>query len=283
MPKRSDPTAPDDRIELTQLAVDLAVRAGALALRVAERGLSVSTKSSATDVVTDADRAVEDFLRAEIARARPGDSVLGEERGDDRRRASAARWLIDPIDGTVNFMLGLPIFAVSIAVEVDGETVAACVHNPASGAVFRATLGGGAFLAERRLTGPRSAPLAEAVVATGFGYGPRERARQGVVAGQLLAHVGNIRRLGSAALDLCHLAAGWVDFYYEGGLNEWDVAAGLLVASEAGVRLSGLGGRRAGPAMVAGGHPDHADEFFALLTSLSAGPVTSDEQGIGIS
>jgi myo-inositol-1(or 4)-monophosphatase len=272
--ERSEPTEPPDSTELVDpaeladIARQLAGQAGELMLRGRAAGLSVSTKSSVTDVVTDVDRAVEQMLRAELARLRPADSVLGEEGGEHQQPGSAVRWVLDPIDGTVNFMLGLPQFAVSIAAQLHGRTVAGCVLNPSSGDEFSAILGRGAFLGNRRLTGPRSVPLDQAVVATGFGYDPGRRARQGALVGQLLAHVGNLRRLGSAALDLCSLAAGWVDLYFEGPLGEWDFAAGLLIATEAGVATSGLNGRPAGTSMVAGAHPERAGQFFDLLTEL---------------
>lgn len=263
-----------DPVQLAELAVELAGRAGELMLRHRAAGLSVSTKSSVTDVVTDADHAVEEFLRTALARLRPADSILGEEGGGTAGPAgSAVRWVLDPIDGTVNYLLGLPQFAVSIAAQVRGRTVAGCVLNPSSGEVFRAAAGHGAFLGDQRLTGPRSVPLEQAVVATGFGYDPGRRARQGVAVGKLLARVGNLRRLGSAALDLCALAAGRVDMYYEGPLGEWDFAAGLLIATEAGVATSGLRGRPAGTAMVAGAHPDRAEEFFELLTAIGVADV----------
>jgi myo-inositol-1(or 4)-monophosphatase len=263
-------TAVPEPAELEALAVDLARRAGALMVQRRAAGFEIATKSSATDVVTDADRAVEDFLRSEITRLRPEDSVLGEEGGDRRSASSPVRWLIDPIDGTVNFMLGLPQYAVSIAAEAAGRTVAGCVFNPVSGDLFRASLGGGAYLGDRRLSGPRSIDLDQAIVATGFGYDARRRAAQGAIAGRLLGRVGNLRRLGSAALDLCAIAAGWVDLYYEGPLGEWDIAAGALIAAEAGAQLSGLRGRVAGPAFTAAAHPDRAEEFFALLADLGA-------------
>ena len=301
----SDPGPPPDPVQLADIAVELASRAGALALRHQSAGLSVSSKSSVTDVVTDADRAVEEFLRAALAQLRPGDSVLGEEGGEEAGAArlpdgaaglpdgaaglpdsaagladgvaglsgSPVRWVLDPIDGTVNFMLGLPYFAVSIAAQVHGRTVAGCVLNPASGELFRAAAGHGAYLGDRRLTGPRSVPLDQAVLATGFSYDPVRRARQGRAAGELLARVGNLRRLGSAALDLCALAAGWVDLYYEGPLQEWDFAAGLLIATEAGVATSGLLGRPAGVELVAGAHPERAGEFFALLTEVGVADI----------
>lgn len=266
-------TSSPDPAELAEIAVELAGRAGTLALRHQDAGLLVSTKSAVTDVVTDADRAVEEFLRTALSQLRPGDSILGEEGGAAEQAGSQVRWLLDPIDGTVNFVLGLPYFSVSIAAQVQGRTVAGCVLNPASGDVFHAAEGHGAYLGDRRLGGPRSVPLEQAVVATGFSYQPARRARQGRVAGELLAYVGNLRRLGSAALDLCYLAAGWVDLYYEGPLNEWDFAAGLLIASEAGVATSGLDGRPAGPELVVGAHPERVDEFCRLLTAIGVGDI----------
>ncbi|MEO6701514.1 MAG: inositol monophosphatase family protein, partial [Jatrophihabitantaceae bacterium] len=237
---RTPGTDDPDPAALCRLAVRLAGQAGELMLARRADGLAISTKSSSTDVVTDADHAVEDMLRAELARSRPDDAILGEEGGDLGGQSGAVRWLLDPIDGTVNFMLGLPQFAVSIAAQVHGQTVAGCVLNPVSGDLFQATAGGGAWHGQRRLTGPRAVALDQAVVATGFGYDRQLRAEQGRQVGQLLGRVGNLRRLGSAALDLCALAAGWVDLYYEGPLGEWDFAAGLLIAEEAGVRASGL-------------------------------------------
>jgi myo-inositol-1(or 4)-monophosphatase len=267
-----DPDPDPSPDELCRLAVRLAGQAGELILSRQAAGFSVASKSSPTDVVTDADHAVEELLRAELAGCRPGDAILGEEGGGTGSSGTnPVRWLLDPIDGTVNFMLGLPHYAVSIAAQLHGRTVAGCVLNPVSGDLFRATLGGGSYLGERRLTGPRRVPLLEAVVATGFGYDPWLRARQGEQVGRLLGRVGNLRRQGSAALDLCALAAGWVDCYYEGPLGEWDYAAGLLIAEEAGVRASGLYGRPAGAHLVAAAHPDQAAEFFDLLTELGAG------------
>jgi myo-inositol-1(or 4)-monophosphatase len=259
---------PPGAADLEALAMELAERAGRLMLERRAEGFTVSSKSSATDVVTDADEAVERFLVGELARVRPLDAVLGEESGAHSTGNSVVRWLIDPIDGTVNFLLGLPQFSVSIAAQVGGRTVAGCVLNPVSGELFHAAAGHGAFLGDLLLTGPRSVPLAESVVATGFGYDPERRARQGRAVGELLARVGNLRRLGSAALDLCFLAAGRLDLYYEGPLGEWDYAAGLLIAEEAGVATSGLAGRPAGSHLVVGAHPDHAEEFFELLTEL---------------
>jgi myo-inositol-1(or 4)-monophosphatase len=258
------------KTELRDIAIDLARRAGSLAMELRTADLIVDTKSSVTDVVTDADRAVEAFLISELSRLRPSDGIVGEERGQSATSNTGVRWVLDPIDGTVNFMLGFPFYAVSIAAEFDGVAIAGCVYGPAADQLFHAVAGEGAYLGEQRLRGPRSVPLDQSVVATGFGYDPGLRARQGKVVGELLARVGNLRRAGSAALDLCAIAAGWVDLYFEGPLNEWDIAAGALIAAEAGVQLSGLRGRPAGPKFIAGAHPDRAADFFGMLEELNA-------------
>lgn len=263
-----------DVSDLHDLAVSLAEGAGEVVRAGRSAQLSVTAKSTATDLVTEVDRASERWLVAELARRRPDDAILGEE-GGERAGTSGVRWVLDPIDGTVNFVLGLPQYSVSVAAEVDGDVVAGAVHNPVSGETFHAHRGGGAFLGAGRLGGPRPIPLARAVVATGFAYDAAMRARQGEVAARLLPRVADVRRLGSAALDLCYVAAGRVDAYFEAGLNPWDRAAGGLVASEAGCLASGLRGRPADGALYAVAGPELAPEFFALLEELGADRVSS--------
>jgi len=257
---------PDAR-DLEHLAVDLAHQAGTLALSRRETGLTVATKSSPTDVVTDADRAVERFLIDAIRALRPHDLIFGEEGGAEGGAGSAARvrWVLDPIDGTVNYLLGLGHWAVSVAAELDGVVVAGCVHNPVSGHTFHAARGLGARLGEAALHGPREVALTEAVVATGFAYDASMRARQGAVVASVLGQIGNLRRFGSAALDLCAVAAGWVDAYYEATLHEWDYAAGALIAAEAGAVVTGLRGQGPGPGMVVAAHPARVAEFVSLI------------------
>jgi myo-inositol-1(or 4)-monophosphatase len=258
--------------ELEQLCVRLAEgAAGVVRERRGDRH-AVSAKSTATDLVTEVDRATEQWLVEQLAQRRPDDAILGEE-GGGRPGSSGVRWLLDPIDGTVNFVLGLPHYAVSVAAEVDGQVMAGAVANPVSGETFRARRGGGAWLGEQRLTGPRDVPLARAVVATGFGYDAALRARQVAAVTPLLPRIGDIRRLGAASLDLCFLAAGRVDGYFEAALNPWDHAAGGLVATEAGCRLSGLDGRAPGRHLYAAAGPGLAAELFALLESVGAGDV----------
>jgi myo-inositol-1(or 4)-monophosphatase len=264
----------DELAELGALAVRLAQGAGEVAVAGRRAGFEIHTKTTATDIVTEVDRRVERWLAAEIAAARPDDGMLGEE-GADQAGGSRIRWVVDPIDGTVNFMLGLPQYAVSVAAELDGEVVAGCVHNPESGDTYRAVRGRGAFLsrsgaADLRLHGPRRVPIGRMVVGTGFGYDSERRREQAEVLPRLLPRIGDIRRLGAASLDLCAVAAGSLDGYFELGLHEWDYAAGLLVAHEAGCVSSGLRGRPAGEVFTAVCGQPAADEFFELLSGSGA-------------
>jgi myo-inositol-1(or 4)-monophosphatase len=254
---------------LTALATELATGAGDLIRAHRHDHFAVDTKSTPTDVVTEVDRAAEAYIRQELARRRPDDAVLGEEEGR-RSGSSGVRWFVDPIDGTVNFVLGLPQYAVSIAAQVDARIVAACVHNPVSRELFHATLGDGAFVGKQRLLGPRDVPVQRAVVGTGFGYDAAQRAGQAAVVAALLPRIADIRRLGSAALDLCAVAAGRLDAYFEVGLNPWDWSAGALIAREAGCLVSGLHGREPSAQMIAVAGPALAPELFRLLEELGA-------------
>ena len=196
-----------------------------------------ATKSSVTDLVTADDTQTEQLIRDVIGRARAYDAFLGEELGAAAPTGAAptrVRWVIDPIDGTVNYVYGLPAWAVSIAAERDGEVVAGVVEVPLLRRRYTATQGGGAFCNGVRLHASRCAALEQALLATGFSYEAARRAEQGVAVARLLPVVRDIRRLGAAALDLCLLAAGEVDCFYERGIGEHDRAAGLLIAREAG-------------------------------------------------
>ena len=260
----------------TQL-LELAVGAAREAADLVARGRAgaaghVGTKSSPVDVVTAVDTASEELLVDRLLGARPDDGVLGEE-GASREGTSGVRWIVDPIDGTVNFLYDLPAYAVSVAAEVDGVVRAGVVLNVATGERFTATTGGGAWLsvpgrADRRLSvgGPPS--LDRTLVATGFGYRVEQRRAQGEVLARLLPRVRDIRRSGSAALDLCAVAAGRVDAYYEQGLNPWDHAAGALVAAEAGAVVSGLPGTPVGELMVVAAAPSVAGPFLELVAEL---------------
>ncbi|MDP9094894.1 MAG: inositol monophosphatase [Actinomycetota bacterium] len=259
--------------ELESLAVDLVTGAATLIRERGSTDLAVSSKSTATDLVTQVDRDIEAWLVEHLRAARAHDAILGEEGGPSG--SGSVRWLIDPIDGTVNYILGIPQFAVSLAAELDGTVVAGAVVNPTSGDLFRAHLGGGAWLAERRLHARRDVPLERAVIGTGFGYDAALRARQGAIVAALLPQVSDIRRIGSASLDLCSTAAGRLDGYFEAGLSPWDYAAGALIAAEAGCLVTGLHGRAASPRFLAAAGTSLAADFFALLESLGADAVTA--------
>jgi myo-inositol-1(or 4)-monophosphatase len=231
------------------------------------------TKSSPTDVVTEMDRASEALIRRRLLAARPGDAVLGEEGG--QTGGGQVRWVVDPLDGTVNYLYGLADWAVSIAAELEGTVVAGVVAVPSRAEVFCATLGGGAWLraGERPPLALRcnsGVPLAQALVATGFGYEAKRRVVQGEVVAAVVPRVRDIRRGGSCAVDLCSVAAGRVDAFYERGVNYWDYAAGGLVATEAGARLGGLAGRPASPAMTIAADPGLYGELHDLLAGLAA-------------
>ena len=261
----------DDVHALLRLAEAIARKAGATARqhREASRVSVMATKSSPTDIVTAADTAVEAQIRAAVARARPDDAVIGEE-GDDAAGTSGLRWVVDPIDGTVNYLYGHARYAVSIGVEdVDGGVVAV-VHAPATGETWTAARGQGAWRDGAPISTSACSSLGDALVATGFGYRAQRRARQAAVLADVLPQVRDIRRAGAAALDLCDVACGRLDGYYEQGLQPWDLAAGRLIVTEAGGSISGLGGRAPSEAMVVAAGPGLHSALADLLTSLDA-------------
>ena len=204
-------------------------------------GLAVRAKTTPTDPVTIADTDTEQLIRDRLARLRPGEPILGEEAGGAAARPGTVRWVVDPIDGTVNFIYGIPAFAVSIAAQLDGQSVAGAVADVAGGDVYSAGVGLGAHVVtdgvRRCLRCSEAADLSMTLLGTGFAYEPRRRAAQAALVAQMLPLIRDIRRIGSAALDLCMVAAGRLDGYYEHGLNVWDWAAGALIASEAGAEL----------------------------------------------
>jgi myo-inositol-1(or 4)-monophosphatase len=264
-----DPGPAPELSSLLALAVDLARRAGGLALSM-HSGLSGhDTKSTPTDVVTEADRACESLLVEGIRAARPGDAVLGEE-GASSDGTTGVRWVVDPIDGTVNYLYGLPQWGVSIGIEVDGVTEVGVVFDAAKDELWTAVRGGGAFLDGARLRCTDVGELAQALVATGFSYDARRRAAQADDLTTVLPVVRDVRRLGSGALDLCAVAAGRVDAYYEQGLHPWDMSAGLLIAAEAGARTGDLRGAAASPLMVVACAPALFDPLVELLAGLDA-------------
>jgi myo-inositol-1(or 4)-monophosphatase len=222
--------------ELLALAEETA-RAAGDQLRAAFRTeLRVSAKSTPTDLVSEADHAAEALIRRRLTAARPGDAILGEEEGDVAG-TTGMRWIVDPLDGTVNFLFGIPQWAVSIACEDAGGTVAGVVYDPERDEMWTAERDGTARCNGVEVRGSQQTDLGQSLVATGFDYSAEVRAAQGEVVARLLPRVRDIRRLGAAALDLAWAAAGRVDAYYERGPKVWDVAAGALICERAGLAV----------------------------------------------
>ncbi|CAN5282770.1 inositol monophosphatase family protein [soil metagenome] len=260
--------SPADPAALATLARDIAREAAALVRERATRAVTVAaTKTSDIDVVTEADRACELLIRQRIEARRPDDAVLGEE-GDDVAGTSGVRWIVDPIDGTVNFLYGIPQYAVSIAVEVDGVFAVGVVLDVAKQVEYVARPDASGELVALRdgepiqVRGP--APLEQRLIATGFSYLTEVKVHQAAAVGRLLPRVRDIRRFGSCALDLCHVAEGLLDGYVEEGVHLWDHAAGGLIARAAGASTD--------TAIGAGGHtllvcaPSHGMDDFRQAT-----------------
>jgi len=287
--------------ELLVIAVGAALEAGQLLASKEGRVEVAATKSSPTDVVTEMDGRAEELIRARILVARPDDAILGEEGGQVDGAADApARWVVDPLDGTVNYLYGLHDWAVSIAAEVERveggevgrEIVAGAVYVPMRGELFTAVRGEGAWLESTRASGtpggpgesaiPDSTferiplrcrpgvPLDQALIATGFGYRAQRRTVQGEVVAALLPRIRDIRRNGAASVDLCAVAAGRLDGYYERGLNYWDYAAGALIAQEAGAIVGDSRGGPPNPSMTVAAGPGLFGPLRDALAELDA-------------
>lgn len=283
-------------VELLGLARSIALEAGELALaaRAAGRGAleaGIRHKSSRTDLATEADRANEDLIRRRLAEARPDDAVLGEE-GGGRPGTSGLVWIVDPIDGTTNFVYEFGSFAVSIAVAEElregedsgsvwpgalgellgtGRILAGVVHDPARGETFCAALGTGAAVEDTPLAvAPGPLPLDEALIGTGFSYDAGRRRGQASLLQTVLPGVRDLRRGGVASLDLCYVAAGRLDGYYEAEVNAWDVAAGMLIAAEAGARCTALAGLAPGGPTAIACRPAIAEPLEELLRRAAA-------------
>uniref|UniRef100_A0AAU3GPM1 Inositol-1-monophosphatase n=1 Tax=Streptomyces sp. NBC_01401 TaxID=2903854 RepID=A0AAU3GPM1_9ACTN len=256
--------------ELLDLALEAARRAGALLRdgRPADLGVA-ATKSSPIDVVTEMDIRAEKLITGYLSEQRPADGFLGEE-GASVEGTSGIRWVIDPLDGTVNYLYGLPTWSVSIAAERDGERVVGVVEAPMRRETFHAVLGGGAYGNGDALHCRPTAPLDQALVSTGFNYVTEVRTHQAAVAQQLIPRLRDIRRGGSAAVDLCDLAAGRLDGYYERGLHPWDVAAGDLIAREAGALTGGRPGRLADGDLTVAATPGVFEPLQVILDELGA-------------
>jgi len=272
--------------ELRDLAVEVATEAGAFALEGLRRvRVSVDAKSSPTDLVTEMDVATEALIVRRLLTARPGDGVLGEE-GTVGEGTSGVRWIVDPIDGTTNYVYGLPAFAVSIAAEVHGTVVAGAVAVPMLDEVFSAATGCGATCngaavharssvieAARDSGADADTLVGRALLATGYAYDPVRRGRQAAVIAAVLPRVRDVRRMGAAAVDLCLVAAGRVDAFYEQGLQPWDYAAGALIAREAGAVVTDLDGGPPSSASVVAAPAELHGPLRALL--LDAGARTT--------
>lgn len=251
-----------DAASLRELAADIAREAGDLARRRRAEGVALAaTKSTLADIVTAADREVEDLIRARLRAERPGDAFLGEESGADPGE-SGVTWVVDPIDGTVNYAYGIPAYSVSIAVvQGPGEPeewqgLAAAVYAPALGELFSAARGEGAWLDGNRLAVTRETP-AGALLATGFGYDPATHDGDLATVRRIMPIARDLRRIGSAALDLSYVAAGRLDGFFERGLHPWDFAAGAILVEEAGGAVSRFDTSSPRPMFVAGGSDVH--------------------------
>ncbi|WP_377642172.1 inositol monophosphatase family protein [Oryzobacter terrae] len=277
-PRDLDPAALED------VACRVVRAAGRLVVDERPTELGVSSKSSETDPVTEMDQRSQELVLRLLAELRPDDAVLGEEEGG-RPGTSGVTWVVDPIDGTVNYLYGIPAYAVSLAAVVGDpstpgawEAVAGAVLGPVTDELFHAHRGGGARLTTpagtRTLRATGATDLSMALVGTGFSYASDVRARQAALLAELLPRVRDIRRHGSAALDLCSVGAGRLDAYYETSLNAWDRAAGELVAREAGAVIGGPVGDVADPDLTWASAPGLADTFGPLVRDLTARHVT---------
>lgn len=259
-----------DPVALRTLAERVARAAGDLLLAGLDGvRTDVQTKSTGTDMVSEVDRAAEAMIVAHLLGARPEDGMMGEE-GTDVPGTSGVRWIVDPLDGTTNFLYGLPGFGVSIAAEVDGAVVAGVVLDPARDELFAATRGGGATRNGAPIHVSAATDLGLALIATGFAYDAARRARQAAALVEVLPRVRDIRRFGAAAVDLCSVACGRVDGYFERGLAPWDLAAGGLIAAEAGAAVTDFEGGPAQPGAVVAATPAIAAALRDVLVTANA-------------
>ena len=260
-----------ERVELLTLASKLALAAGAMVRDGrAERGVvTATTKSSVTDMVTEFDKASEMLIVRGILDVRPGDGIIGEE-GTDTTGTSGIDWLIDPIDGTTNFLYDLPGWAVSIAAKSAQGAEVAAVYVPTTNELFTAIVGEGASLNGRRIQCSTTDDVSLALIATGFSYQIERRQLQAARVAALLPRVRDIRRFGAAAPDLCYVAAGRVDAYFEQWLGPWDLAAGELIAREAGCRTGSLDGGSVRPDSVLAANPILYSKFQTLIHEIDS-------------
>ncbi|MBV9025473.1 MAG: inositol monophosphatase [Streptomycetaceae bacterium] len=256
--------------ELLDIALEAARRAGVLLRdgRPADLGVA-AIKSSPIDVVTEMDIAAEKLITDYISEHRPDDGLLGEE-GASTEGTTGVRWVIDPLDGTVNYLYGLPSWAVSIAAEKDGETIVGVVEAPMRGETYQAIRGEGAYVNGQRACCRPAPAFEQALIGTGFGYLTERRIAQAAVLNGLLPRVRDIRRGGSAAIDLCDVGCGRLNGYYERGLNPWDLAAGALFAQEAGALIGGRPGEAASTELAVAAPSGLFEPLQELLDELGA-------------
>ena len=261
-----------EKSELLELAQEVAEAAGRVLRAGLERvaggillATGASSKSSPTDLVTEVDRNSEELIVSALLRARPDDGVLGEE-GSSRAGSTGVTWVIDPLDGTINYLYGIEELSVSIGARVDGRSIVGAVHNPVNGEMFAACEGEGATLNGRTLRlEPSGRTLAEALVGTGFTYVSKDRADQARMIPVILPAVRDIRRRGSAALDICAVACGRFDAFYEAWLRPWDLTAGEVVAREAGATVNLVEGLADGSSTVVVAAPGLGGPLVELL------------------
>jgi len=246
--------------DVVAIAEEAARAAGALLVERFGEEQPIASKSTPTDLVSEADLAAERLIRSILRDRAPEDGIVGEE-GDDVPSTSGRRWVVDPLDGTVNYLFGHPQWCVSVAC----EDVGGVVYDPVRDELFAVGPGEGTTLNGRPCGPPRETDLAEALVATGFGYDAAQRGEQGELVARLLPLCRDIRRAGSAALDLAWAAAGRVDAYFEHGAQRWDVAAGVLLCRGAGLEVRALRARGRLPAGVLAAPPRIVDELQALV------------------
>lgn len=269
----------DFRVELAEVSVAVAQAVAAHLVDERPLRLDQSTKSSATDVVTQMDSAGEEMAKRMLAQRRPGDGFLGEE-GTAESSSTGLVWVVDPIDGTTNYLYRHPAWAVSVAVMEEGRTIAGCVCAPLLGMTAHAHRGGGAWFrqggSERRLSVSSESVLSRSLIATGFGYTQQRRVSQGRLLARVIAHVRDIRRCGAASIDLCWVASGQLDGYYESGLHLWDFAAGALIVEEAGGIVTTVPGESVWSA-----HDGTGDRSAPTATIVAAGRgIHSDLVGV---
>jgi len=252
--------------ELRHVAVTLARQAGDMALHGRKFGtVTATTKSSPVDMVTQYDRASEEMITAGLATLRPHDAIVGEE-GASKTGTSGITWHIDPIDGTSNFYFDIPMWAVSIGATDSNGPIAGAVYAPALGEMFSAARGQGATVNDRPISVRNNSELSDALVCTGFSYRVAERTPHARRVAKMMTHIRDIRRFGAAAIDLCFVASGRYDAYFEEHLHSWDLVAGHIIATEAGAIVTNYVGAEVTPAQVLACNPG----VHAALVSLIA-------------